>query len=54
MRLCKIFFSGTWFCNVNNLFDEEYITTAFVGAAPDPLAAYGDRRTFGVQVKTKF
>jgi iron complex outermembrane receptor protein len=39
---------------VNNLFDEEYVTTAFVGAAPDPLAAYGDRRTFGIQVQTDF
>lgn len=36
---------------VNNLFDEKYITAAF-GA--DPLAAYGDRRTFGIQLKSEF
>jgi len=40
---------------VNNLFDQEYLTAAFVsGTAGSTLASYGDRRTFGVQVKSEF
>jgi iron complex outermembrane receptor protein len=38
---------------VNNLFDKEYITTAFSGFFAD-LASYGDRRTFGFQVRSSF
>jgi len=38
---------------VNNLFDKEYITTAFSGFFSD-LASYGDRRTFGIQVRATF
>ncbi|WP_265276348.1 TonB-dependent siderophore receptor [Nostoc sp. KVJ3] len=38
---------------VNNIFDEVYVTTAF-GQSPDPLVSYGDRRTFGFQVRTSF
>lgn len=37
---------------VNNLFDEIYVTTAF--RPPDALVSYGDRRTFGLQVRTSF
>ena len=37
---------------VNNLFDKEYLTAAFVSGTT--LASYGDRRTFGVQVKSEF
>ncbi len=40
---------------INNLFDEEYLTAAFVsGTAGRTLASYGDRRIFGVQVKSEF
>ena len=40
---------------VNNIFDQEYLTAAFVsGTAGSTLASYGDRRTFGVQVKSEF
>ena len=40
---------------VNNIFDEEYLTAAFVsGTTGSTLASYGDRRTLGVQVKSKF
>jgi iron complex outermembrane receptor protein len=40
---------------INNLFDHEYLTSAFVsGTAGSTLASYGDRRTFGVQVKSEF
>ncbi|MFM2315182.1 MAG: hypothetical protein RLZZ04_4458, partial [Cyanobacteriota bacterium] len=39
----------------NNLFDHEYLTAAFVSAtAESTLGSYGDRRTFGVQVKSEF
>ncbi|MBW4554306.1 MAG: TonB-dependent receptor [Aphanocapsa sp. GSE-SYN-MK-11-07L] len=38
---------------VNNIFDKEYITTAFSGIFAD-LASYGNRRTFGVQVRSTF
>ncbi|KAM3094589.1 TonB-dependent receptor domain-containing protein [Phormidesmis sp. 146-12] len=38
---------------VNNLFDKEYITVAFTGFFAD-LASYGDRRTFGIQVRSTF
>jgi iron complex outermembrane recepter protein len=38
---------------VNNLFDKEYITTAFTGFFDD-LASYGNRRTFGLQVRSTF
>jgi iron complex outermembrane receptor protein len=38
---------------VNNLFDKEYITTAFTGFFAD-LASYGDRRTVGIQVRSSF
>ncbi|MBE9009219.1 TonB-dependent receptor [Pseudanabaenaceae cyanobacterium LEGE 13415] len=38
---------------VNNLFDKQYITTAFTGFFAD-LASYGDRRTFGIQVRSTF
>lgn len=38
---------------VNNLFNKEYITTAFSGFFAD-LASYGDRRTFGFQVRSSF
>lgn len=38
---------------VNNLFDEEYLTAAFASAGTT-LASYGERRTFGVQVKSEF
>jgi iron complex outermembrane recepter protein len=40
---------------VNNLFDKEYLTSAFVsGTTGSTLASYGDRRTFGIQVKSEF
>ena len=45
--------SGGIYFFVNNLFDKEYITTAFTGFFAD-LASYGDRRTFGVQVRSTF
>ncbi|MEO0012604.1 MAG: hypothetical protein RLZZ535_993, partial [Cyanobacteriota bacterium] len=39
----------------NNIFDEEYLTAAFVSeTAGSTLASYGDRRTFGIQVKSEF
>ncbi|MBD2438976.1 TonB-dependent siderophore receptor [Nostoc sp. FACHB-110] len=37
---------------VNNIFDETYVTTAF--RPPDALVSYGDRRTFGFQIRTSF
>lgn len=37
---------------VNNIFDERYVTTAF--RAPNTLVSYGDRRTFGFQVRANF
>jgi iron complex outermembrane recepter protein len=37
----------------NNLGDTRYVTTAFTGLFAD-LASYGDRRTFGFQVRAKF
>jgi iron complex outermembrane recepter protein len=37
---------------VNNIFDEVYVTAAF--RPPDTLASYGDRRTFGFQVRSNF
>ena len=40
---------------VDNIFDKEYLTAAFdSGTAESTLASYGDRRTFGVQVKSEF
>jgi iron complex outermembrane recepter protein len=40
---------------VNNLFDQEYLTSAFVsGTTGSTLASYGDLRTFGIQVKSEF
>lgn len=40
---------------VDNIFDQEYLTAAFAsGTAGDTLAAYGDRRTFGIQLKSEF
>jgi iron complex outermembrane recepter protein len=40
---------------VNNLFDKEYLNSAFVlDTTGSTLASYGDRRTFGVQVKSEF
>ncbi len=45
--------SGGIYFFANNLFDKEYITTAFTGFFAD-LASYGDRRTFGVQVRSTF
>jgi iron complex outermembrane recepter protein len=40
---------------VNNLFDKEYLTSAFFSdTAGQNLASYGDRRTFGIQVKSEF
>jgi iron complex outermembrane recepter protein len=40
---------------VNNLFDKEYLTSAFVsGTTGSTLASYGDRRIFGLQVSSKF
>lgn len=39
---------------VNNLFDAEYLTTAFVGGTGETLGAFGDRRTLGIQVQTDF
>ncbi|MEM1308502.1 MAG: TonB-dependent siderophore receptor [Cyanobacteria bacterium P01_H01_bin.153] len=36
-----------------NLFDTEYITTAFAALGQD-FASYGDRRIFGVQVRANF
>jgi iron complex outermembrane receptor protein len=38
---------------VNNLFDEQYLTAAFTGFFND-LASYGDRRTFGIQLRSTF
>lgn len=39
----------------NLRFDTEYLTSAFVSdTAGSTLASFGDRRTFGVQVKAKF
>ncbi|MEM6520699.1 MAG: TonB-dependent receptor, partial [Cyanobacteria bacterium P01_C01_bin.70] len=38
----------------NNLFDTEYVTLAFPGFGGDVLAGYGDRRTFGIQVRSQF
>ncbi|MEN9517984.1 MAG: hypothetical protein RLZZ381_572 [Cyanobacteriota bacterium] len=39
----------------NNIFDEEYLTAAFFSdTAGRNLASYGDRRTFGIQVKSEF
>ncbi|MEH2301896.1 MAG: hypothetical protein V7K88_23650 [Nostoc sp.] len=37
---------------VYNIFDEIYITTDFI--PPDTLVSYGDRCTFGFQVRTNF
>lgn len=37
----------------NNLFDQRYVTTAFTGFFSD-LVSYGDRRTFGFQVRSTF
>ena len=45
--------SGGVYFYVNNLFETEYITTAFTGFFAD-LASYGDRRTFGLQVRLSF
>lgn len=45
--------SGGVYFYVNNLFETEYITTAFSGFFAD-LASYGDRRTYGVQVRLAF
>jgi hypothetical protein len=43
------------FPNSSNIFDEEYLTSAFFSAtAGRNLASYGDRRTFGIQVKSEF
>ncbi|MGL6344142.1 MAG: TonB-dependent receptor domain-containing protein [Waterburya sp.] len=40
---------------VNNLFDQEYLTSAFFSdTAGRNLASYGDRRTFGIQVSSEF
>jgi len=44
---------GGLYFYINNLFDTEYITTAFSGFFAD-LASYGDRRTFGFQVRLNF
>ncbi|MEM7065547.1 MAG: TonB-dependent receptor [Cyanobacteria bacterium P01_B01_bin.77] len=38
---------------VNNLFDEEYLIEQFVGLG-NVLNSFGDRRTFGVQVRATF
>ena len=38
----------------NNLFDTEYVSLAFPGAGGNILAGYGDRRTFGVEVRSQF
>lgn len=38
----------------NNLFDEEYVTLAFADGSGGTLAGYGDRRTFGVEVRHQF
>lgn len=39
----------------NNIFDTEYLTAAFVSdTTGSTLASYGDRRTFGIQVKSEF
>lgn len=39
---------------VNNLFDKTYIVNSFVAIPPDSLVGYGDRRTFGFQVRATF
>ncbi|GFE67439.1 similar to TonB-dependent receptor [Chroococcus sp. FPU101] len=44
---------GGFYLYANNLFQTEYITTAFSGFFAD-LASYGDRRTFGFQVRLDF
>ena len=38
----------------NNLFDTEYISLAFPDGFGGTLAGYGDRRTFGVEVRQQF
>ncbi|MGD1936105.1 MAG: TonB-dependent receptor domain-containing protein [Cyanophyceae cyanobacterium] len=38
----------------NNLFNTEYVVLAFPGFSGDTIAAYGDRRTFGIQVRAQF
>ena len=38
----------------NNLFDTEYVTLAFPDGFGGTLAGYGDRRTFGVEVRGEF
>ena len=38
----------------NNLFNTEYVSLAFPGFAGDILAGYGDRRTFGIEVRSQF
>ncbi|MEO0397379.1 MAG: TonB-dependent receptor [Cyanobacteria bacterium P01_A01_bin.137] len=38
----------------NNLFDTEYVTLAFPDGSGGTLAGYGDRRTFGMEVRHQF
>ena len=38
----------------NNLFNTEYVTLAFPGFSGETLAGYGDRRTFGIEVRGEF
>ncbi|MEM8611738.1 MAG: TonB-dependent receptor [Cyanobacteria bacterium P01_H01_bin.105] len=38
----------------NNLFDTEYVTLAFPDGLGGTLAGYGDRRTFGMEVRHQF
>ncbi|MEM0981731.1 MAG: TonB-dependent receptor, partial [Cyanobacteria bacterium P01_H01_bin.58] len=38
----------------NNLFNTEYVSLAFRGFGSDILAGYGDRRTFGVELRGQF
>ncbi|MEM6839798.1 MAG: hypothetical protein AAF609_23550 [Cyanobacteria bacterium P01_C01_bin.120] len=35
-------------------FDTEYVFLAFPGFGGDVLAGYGDRRTFGLQIRSQF
>jgi iron complex outermembrane recepter protein len=39
---------------VNNLLDQRYVTAAFFAGLPDALASFGDRRTFGFQIRAGF
>lgn len=38
----------------NNLFNTEYVSLAFPDGAGGTLAGYGDRRTFGIEVRREF